>query len=369
MARPARTISVIVIVAAVSWLAFYLGGKFMHRHKAEELAVQQEQASPSAPVNPGGPSVVVPAPPPPAAGQAGAGGAVGAPGEQAKKPVSEDSVVPSAFFRDLARYCVAQFQPAHTRRNPGDRPANGLSVSRLNARFGLDENAFGKSHQGAESMRRHILSYVFQPGFVPYLYNNYADLFLDQLREAVADAHRDYKTAKGYSSEPLHADDAAAMLHQDSALAAEAGKILAAVSSSKEITARVAAEQAAAAKVAAAYERVWAAADKNQLGPEADAIIRLAVADREAARNGVIRAVLAKTGPLPLEDDEVFYIATWGARRANTPGQSEGLAAAAKSLTDLSGKLAGLAEEYASGQGAAPSSAPAQPDKTQGAGG
>ena len=259
---------------------------------------------------------------------------------------AEDPVVPSSFFRLVARWAVAQYQPPQSRHNGTDKPWSNLAVSRLNARFGTEEDAFGPGKGSGPELRRRVLAYALQPGFVGYLGKNYMEPFLGYLRDAAAEARRDYRTAKGLAVEPLRAPDAAAMFRLYAALAADTGKVLAAAAAHGDIAARVAGVHDASAKVAKAYERTWDVGGAGQPVSDADAVIRQAVSDRAAAQAAAIRTVREKTGPLGLDDDETFYVAEWAARRLAAPGQKDGLAAAGGLLADLAQHLQTLAGEY-----------------------
>jgi len=342
-------------LAVAAGLAFWLSGTITQQRKAETPPAANAtaenatgQAAPGLALPPGqGPGMQAAVTPPPG---------------DAPEAFAEDPVVPSSFFRAVARWAVAQYQPPQSRHNGGDRPLSQLSVSRLNARFGTEDDAFGPGRGSGPELRRRVLAYVFQPGFVGYLGRNSMTPFLGFLREAAAEARRDYRTARGFSSEALRPADAAAMYRLYAALAADTGKVLGATAAHREITARVKAAQAASAMVAQAYEKTWDGGGGQPLsGAEADAVIRQAVAERAAARAAAIRAVRERAGKIGLDDDETFYVAEWAVRRAATPGQLDGLAAAAELLADLSLRLENLARESEAPPSPAPEPAPETP--------
>lgn len=330
-------------LAVAAGIAFWLSGTITQQRKAEDTA--QVSAPAANATAQAGPGLSLPV-----------GGANGMQAQVAPPPgaqeqteaFAEDPVVPSSFFRLVARWAVAQYQPPQSRHNGTDKPWSNLTVSRLNARFGTEEDAFGPGKGSGPELRRRVLAYALQPGFVGYLGKNYMEPFLGFLRDAATEARRDYRTAKGLAAEPLRAADAAAMFRLYAALAADTGKVLSAAAAHGEIAARVAGVHAASAKVAKAYERTWNAGDAGNAGAgasEADAVIRQAVADRAAAQAAAIRTVREKTGPLVLDDDETFYVAEWAARRLAAPGQKDGLAAAGGLLADLAQRLQTLAND------------------------
>ena len=98
---------------------------------------------------------------------------------------------------------MAQYQPPQSRLNGTDKPYTALTVSRMNARYGTQDDAFGPGKGSGQELRRRVLAYALQPGFVSYLGKNYMTPFLGWLDNAATEAKRDYRTAKGFSAESL----------------------------------------------------------------------------------------------------------------------------------------------------------------------
>ncbi|EPR35715.1 hypothetical protein dsat_1819 [Alkalidesulfovibrio alkalitolerans DSM 16529] len=341
MTRPARSrIGYLVALMIAVALAFYLSGKFFQPD--EEEPTPKEPASEAVPQAP--PAVTLPEPTEPATSVE----ETPAVAEKEPEPWVEDNMIPARFMRDLARYGVSRFHPAGTRENPGEMPMNTLTYGLLNARFGLDRNAFGQVQTGgADAMRRRILGYVFQPGFVAYLYGHYADRFIEEVRAAVNEAEREYRSGQGFAKQALRPADAAVMLSGNAVLARDGAKVFAAVAANRSIVTRVHDAQVAARAVAGAYESMWARTRDGAAPPsEAEAEVRRAIEAREAARMAVVRAVRQETGHLSIDDGEVFFLAAWAGRRATTPGQAQGVGELGEVLSNLADRLDVLAAEY-----------------------
>ena len=343
MTRPTRSrIGYLVALMIAVALAFYLSGKLFQ--PGEEEPAPREPALETAPAEPEPPAVAtLPEQPEPAPVDE-----TPTVVEKEPEPWAEDSMVPARFMRDLARYGVSRFHPADTRDNPGEMPMNTLTYGLLNARFGLDRNAFGQVQAGgADAMRRRILGYVFQPGFVAYLYGHYADRFIEEVRAAVNEAEREYRSGQGFAKQPLRPADAAVMLSGNAALARDGAKDFAAVAANRGIVTRVHDAQVTARAVTAAYESMWARTREGEVPPpEAEAEVRRAIEAREAARMAVVRAVRQETGRLAIDDGEVFFLAGWAGRRATTPGQAQGVGELGEALADLADRLDALAAEF-----------------------
>lgn len=332
-ARGRDGVMLAVGLAVAAGLAFWISGKITQQKKAEEPTVAAAPAAnATAPAKPG---LTLPV----AQGPGVQAQVEAAPGAQAEA-FAEDPVIPSSFFRALARWAVAQYQPPQSRHNGSDKPLTTLTVSRMNARFGTEDDAFGPGKGSGPELRRRILGYALQPGFVTYLGKNYMTPFLGWLSGAAAEARRDYRAAKGFNSELLRPADAAAMHRLYAGLSGDVGKVLSATAEHKEIAVRVEAVHAASARVAQAYEKTWDGTGSKPLtGAEADAVIRQAVTDRALAHAAAIRAVREKTGRIGLDDEETFYVAEWAVRRLATPGLQDGLAACGALLTELASRL------------------------------
>lgn len=340
MMRPARSrIGYLVALMIAVALAFYLSGKFFQ--SGEEEPAPKEPVPEAAPEAP--PVVTLPEPTEPVVSAE----ETPAVAEKEPEPWIEDNMIPARFMRDLARYGVSRFHPPGTRANPGEMPMNTLTYGLLNAQFGLDRNAFGPAQSGgADAMRRRILAYVFQPGFVAYLYGHYADRFTEEVRAAVSEAEREYRSGQGFAAQPLRPADAAVMLAGNAVLARDGAKVFAAVAANRGIVTRVHDAQVAARAVAGAYEAMWATTrDGAPPSTEAEAEVRRAIEAREAARMAVVRAVRQETGQLSIDDGEVFFLAAWAGRRATTPGQAQGVGELGKALADLADRLDALAAE------------------------
>ncbi|WP_029893897.1 hypothetical protein [Desulfohalovibrio reitneri] len=287
-----------------------------------------------------------PAPPPqPDREPTAPSGGKNAAGEETPRPPSlqgemvEDAVVPLSFVDELAEYCVSRYLPPRTRANPSDEPLNRLTFKALNMRFGLDRDAFGRGPDSALAMRKEILGYAFQPGFIEYLADLYSAEFADTLVRQAEEAMREYRLGEGeFERRALSDADIRGMLRAFAAQADGAGRIFDALAKAPKLMGLVADHQQAADMVLEAHRKFDS---RENLSPEQvderGAAIKRAIARREQMRERLTARVRKAAGDVVLSDAEVLYLTTWAYRRhQDFPDWRASLEEAGAALRDLS---------------------------------
>lgn len=266
----------------------------------------------------------------------------------------EDSMIPWSFVSDLSDFMLDHYQPAGTRQNPTDKAVFTLGYKQLNMRYGLEVSHFAHDSPDVPGARKQVFDYVFRPGVLTALHTLYAESFVQDVAQKAALAEREFQRPDGgFETRTLNGREAAEGLGLMAGFLRDAGRVLRAMGANERIMAMLPEYEEASRQVNLAYSEFNDLRESGGKGlAQAGERIKKAIERREALRQAVVGAVRRDAGRLALQQDAIFYLVQWGARRVAADETRRGsLSVAGKLLDDLANKLNAAAAQGQMGGG------------------
>lgn len=219
--------------------------------------------------------------------------------------IQEDGTITFAFIDNLAQYVVKRFQPARDENAPFTR----TSFRDLNMHFGRNLDGIDVSATEPREARAQVLDYVFTPASLKALYALYADLFVEQLGDAVNEA-------ADKLPHPLDQADLSDMYRVNAAELSHVGKIFKAIAADPQITKQTAKyiqSLRAVERSNVLFQESLAERSPKSIQTAASDRLKNAIRERERIRKNIIDLVHANC--TNCSDEDMFYISLWSYRR------------------------------------------------------
>ena len=263
--------------------------------------------------------------------------------EREKVYFGDDAVVGSEFIHDLAQYLANNYWPQGSHPSAQKNAHCTASVKDMNRRYGLELTGFSsrRTRSGRRdyySERRLVLNYAFTPSMLTALSHLYADRLADGL---VAAARRQERAVNG-KKVVMGGKEIAAMLRYYADYSRAAGLSLLAYAESgtaaalvrkalslEDESARLSAdiqEARAVLEIAQAGGRRDDAAAARARLDRSEPAWRASMQELSRTKAEVVK-IMARGRPSPIDNDNLFYMAAWAARRGQ--GAQEALRSAA----------------------------------------
>lgn len=248
--------------------------------------------------------------------------------------IQEDDTVTFAFIDNLAKYVVSRFKPAEN----GKAPFTRTSFRDLNMHFGRNLDGIDVASKNPREARSQVLDYVFTPTALKTLYTLYADLFSEQLREAVDNAADKF-------ARPLDQADISDMYRVNAAELSHVGKIFKAIAADPDITnqtAKYIQSVRAVERANVLFQESLSESSPKTIQSTASDRLKNAIQERERIRNVIINLVQANCANC--SDEDMFYISLWSYRRTlGNTDQLKTFDVAGDCLLDLANRFKSMA--------------------------
>ncbi|MDD4953204.1 MAG: hypothetical protein PHV85_11715, partial [Desulfovibrionaceae bacterium] len=199
--------------------------------------------------------------------------------------------------------------------------------------------------------RQVVLNYIFNPETLKAVYDNYADLFLDDLAAAANETEKTVADAQGVETrQVMNPIEVADMLRLYADKLESWAEVFRTLARNPDIVRSAARYHQAARAVEAAnaeyQERLSRAQDlAGEHTAEAGQRLKQAIVGRERIRAGVISALKDPKKTYAEPDNGLFYMAQWAYRRTDAqPENLKTLDTASTLMIDLAGRMRTRAE-------------------------
>jgi len=272
------------------------------------------------------------------------------------------SMVTPRFVTDLAEFVVARYHPPKTVDNPDPQGTSTIDFKTLNARYGLELIGLRQTSPNLRKAREDILTFVMDPKVIRFLYDQYADVFVDTVVDKARQAEKRFLDPKEMRKlEERHIEELLRLNAQyidnvaevfkalgknaslpgmvESYLQAEKDAVHANfVLNQKQNELAVMQKEIAAAEQTT--DRMQMRLQKLEEDKESAAQdYKEAIQHRERTRQRLIQIIQDQAGQIRLETHEILYIAEWVHRRISEGENSPAIVVGSEVLVDLAKKL------------------------------
>jgi len=282
------------------------------------------------------------------------------------------SMVTPRFVDDLADFVLSRYHPPQSVDNPKPQGKTTIDFKSLNARYGLELIGLRTSSSNLRKAREEVLTVVMDPDVLEFLYNQYADSFVDELVATAREVEKPFVSPEGMRG--LETEHIAEMLRLNAEYIGNVAEVFEILGQSKAIPGMVdsyiEAEKEAVhanyilnqkqnelARLEQRLEEAKEDTDRLQLRVKnmqeekelAALEYKQAIQHREKIRQKLLQTIRNQAGQLDLETHEVLYIAEWVHRRISEGENSPAILVGAEVLDGLAGKLRSRAGALADG--------------------
>lgn len=255
--------------------------------------------------------------------------------------IPSDKLVTHEFVHDLASFLVANYFPANTQRNPGEKGRFNLNIKSANIRYGVDFPGLDVDLVDILGSRQAIFEHVLNNTVLDFLAQAYTPLLLDSLNQALATA-----TWTNASGEEIQINESQRkeMLVLLANKVRVIGQTVTALATSETISSLVNKYLEDMDQVNQAHMHFWELQGSPNASPaalnDASAQIKSSIQTREMSRQRLLQTIATSVNPQGMDASELVYLAQWIHRRGEeNPDRLALVAKAGNLLTQTAATL------------------------------